>query len=76
MKIVDKTAKMTTFEHLSVGSVFRYRGILYMSTLLVFDNDNNDLANAVDLKDGDWTLFDDKDEVEVINAELTIKEAE
>lgn len=76
MKIVDQTTKMTTFESLSVGSVFRRRGILYMKTLLVFDDDNTILANAVDLKDGDWACFDCKDDVEVINAELTVKETE
>lgn len=76
MKIVDRTTKMTTFESLSVGNVFRRRGILYMKTLLIFDADNNNLANAVDLKDGDWACFDCKDEVEVINAELTVKESE
>ena len=76
MKVVDNTAKMTTFKNINVGGVFRYKSIFYMRTLLVFDNDNSDLANAVAIKDGDWTMFDNEDEVEVINAELTIKESE
>lgn len=77
MKIRQKKEEETIeFEKVENGTVFRWRGELYMKMEVVFD-EYDDPCNSVRLSDGDSEFhLTDTEPVQVVNGEFVEKGAE
>lgn len=65
MKIEKKW--LIKFKHVTMGQTFEYGGVLYMKTSKINNLDHDGkleiLCNAVDLKEGFVSVFEDDEEV-------------
>lgn len=80
MKIKKEIAEVTTFHDIFIeyegGKVFRYGNDIYMTLekdYLTSSTTSFNSYNAVDLESGKLTHFNDREEVELLDAELMVK---
>lgn len=77
IKIVDSTSKVTTFNHLNIGDVFKYEGskcYIAMKIEELHEQDKFGTINAVNLVNGDMLMMYGTEIVTPIEATLTICE--
>ena len=72
MEIVYKDKKKVAFKKIAIGEVFSWNSILYMATRDAISTSTGELFNAVSMKDGDFSYFEDSDEVVLMKAQLVI----
>ena len=74
MKVIRKTEKHTAFFfELCIGDVFLFDNKPFIKTCSCKIGTIDDFINAACLNDGEMYGFNVWDEVELVNAELTIK---
>ena len=71
MKITRKYENRMCFSDLKMGDVFAYENIIYIKTEILSPST---CANAVNLGNGLWSVFNLDDLVEKVDAELIIKD--
>lgn len=74
LKIINNTAKVTTFDDLKQGDVFKYKEYIGMKTENLYDKENCETINAINLIDGDMLVMYGTEIVTPVDAVMTINE--
>ena len=72
MDIVYKNKNKDTYNMVAIGDVFSYSGALYMRTQEITSVDTEEVYNAINLKFGGFTFFNDNDEVTKKEAQIIV----
>lgn len=72
MEIIYKNKRNIPFKMVAIGEVFSWSDVLYMATHEATSTSTGEVFNAVSMKDGEITYFEDSDEVILVKAQLVI----